>query len=422
LATVLFSFVADAARHFTCGNRRLVLNLWLLGCFPKRCRKAPSEEAYRQACAKLPVALVADAARASSRSARSDRDRLYEGMRVVLADGTKIIIPRTEETIEAYGLGSGSTGNAYYPQIHAGGFFDLATGTFADVNFDYGIPAERKMLLDHATANEELTLYVTDAGYNGMAHTYLTMETGNNLLMELKNCALAKRFRRSKKRSMVVEITLTRDHLANYPDQAHLRGTTFKVRLVRTKGTTKLRSKILLTSLVDEKRYRWLDLARLYLQRWRIELAFRHLKMSIRIEHIRKCALHRIRQSLWGAIIFYNLSAVIRSKLRLPRLFPEKEKIKVHCFEFILELAELFFLAAFRPRRGQMTEMKRRLRAMRHCWFLYEPWRVRPKICQFPSSVFTRCKSTERKAEFERCEAIRNDMRILGIKYGQIDP
>ena len=94
-------------------------------------------------------------------------------MRVRLTDGTKIIVPRTEETIAAYGLGSGRTGDAYYPQIHAGGFLDLATGTFADFNFDRGAPAERQMVLEDARRVGEPTLYVCDAGHNGMAHVYL---------------------------------------------------------------------------------------------------------------------------------------------------------------------------------------------------------------------------------------------------------
>ena len=341
-------------------------------------------------------------------------------MRVVLVDGTKIIIPRTEETIEAYGLGSGSTGDAYYPQIHAGGFFDLVTGTFADVNFNHGDPAERQIMLEDATSNQEETLYVGDAGYNGMAHVYLMTKTGHHLLMELKMGALAEQFRKTGKRSTIVEIKLTRSHLKNYSKD--LVGTTFKIRLIRTKGTSKLRSRILLTTLLDEKRFKWLDLAKMYLQRWRIELAFRHLKVTIRIEHIRKSTLHRIRQLLWGAIILYNLSAMIRNKLKYPTLFPEKEKVKLYCFEFIIQQSELFFLAATRCVNRDKEEITRRLKAMKNCWFLYEPWRVRPKICQFPASVFTRRKSTERKAEFEKCEAIKNDMKILGIQYGQIKP
>jgi IS4 transposase len=422
LKVVLFSLLADAGRHFTPGTGRLLQTLWLLRCFPQRRNGPPSEEAYRKACHKLPVELVREAAKQTHQCARSPDDELYEGLRVKLADGTKIIVPRTSETVRAYGLGSGSTGDAYYPQIHAVGLLDLATGTLADVNFDHGVPAERQVVLQDARQAPEPTLYVCDAGHNGMAHAYLFGLTGQHILMDLKMGELAERFRKNRKRSALVQITLNKAHLKNYPDCAQLVGTTFTVRLIRTYGTSKLRPRVLLTTLLDEKRYKWRDLARLYLQRWRIELAFRHLKMVLRLEHIRKERLERIHQLLWAAVMFYNLGGVIRNRLKCPQLFPPKARIKIHCFAFILELAEGFFLAVISPRRGQKTELRQRLRAMRNCWFLYEPWRVRPRICQFPASVFTRQKSTAKNAEYEKCEAIREDMHLLGIKYGQIEP
>ena len=127
-------------------------------------------------------------------------------------------------------------------------------------------------MLEHATSNQEATLYVGDAGYNGMAHVYLMTETGHHLLMQLKMGDLAEQFRKTRKRSAIIEISLTRSHLKNYSKD--LVGTTFKIRLIRTKGTSKLRSKILLTTLLDEKRFKWLDLAKMYLQRWRIEYIF----------------------------------------------------------------------------------------------------------------------------------------------------
>ncbi len=144
--------------------------------------------------------------------------------------------------------------------------------------------------------------------------------TGHHMLMELKMGKLAEDFRKSRKRSAIIEVTLTR---------------------------------VLITTLLDEKLYKWFDLARLYLQRWRIELAFRYLKSQVRIEHIKKTSLLRIRQFLWAAIIFYNLTASIRNNLKRPKLFPEKEKIKIFCFSFILDMSKHFLSAAIFPTRGR---------------------------------------------------------------------
>ena len=218
---------------------------------------------------------------------------------------------------------------------------------------------------------------------------------------------------------MSVEM-LKRKRLKCLEQLIRLEGTCFRVRLIRTRGTSKLPAKILVTTLLDEQKYDWRKLAMLYLQRWNIELAFRHLKSKLRIEHIQKRSLHRIRQLLLAAIVYFNLSAIIRNTAGSLQLFPRKKNIKVLCFSFVLELADSFIRAAMKAWHGMITQLRQLLHAIRNCWFLYDPWRIRPKICQFPPSVFTRRKSTQIKQEIAKCKAVRDDLIQLGIKYGQI--
>ncbi|WP_168433253.1 hypothetical protein [Pontiella sulfatireligans] len=73
-----------------------------------------------------------------------------------------------------------------------------------------------------------------------MAFIAISMDKNHELLMPLKNCALAKKFLKAKKRSAVIGIKLSKIHLANYPGHHHLLGTCIKVRLIRTRGTSKL--------------------------------------------------------------------------------------------------------------------------------------------------------------------------------------
>jgi len=88
-------------------------------------------------------------------------------------------------------------------------------------------------VLEHAGRTAEPTLYVCDAGHNGMAHVCLLARTGQHLLMELKMGDLAEQFRASRQRSRLLRITLTAVHLKNYPQHAHLGETAFTVRLIR---------------------------------------------------------------------------------------------------------------------------------------------------------------------------------------------
>ena len=76
---------------------------------------------------------------------------------------------------------------------------------------------------------------------------------------------------------------------------------------------------------------------------------------------------------LLAAFILCHLGTIIRNRTRQLDLFPRKRGIRLPCFEFVLELADLFILAAVRPRHGQKKEMRRRLKAIRSCCFLYDP-------------------------------------------------
>ena len=102
----------------------------------------PDAGGYVKACMVAPADMGLRAAHAAHVVARAQErtSRLWRRFRVVITDGTKIIIPRTEETIAAYGLPCGRTGNAYYPQIHAVGFFDLAARTFSAADLSSGKP------------------------------------------------------------------------------------------------------------------------------------------------------------------------------------------------------------------------------------------------------------------------------------------
>jgi hypothetical protein len=83
---------------------------------------------------------------------------------------------------------------------------------------------------------------------------------------------------------------------------------TFRARAIRyqRKG---YQPQILLTSLVDDKRYPADELCALYHERWEIELGFGELKTDMleRLETIRSKSPRAVAQEIWGLLIAYNL-------------------------------------------------------------------------------------------------------------------
>ncbi|WP_222846209.1 transposase [Pontiella sulfatireligans] len=404
----------DAQQGFGCGVARLIAKLFELGIVRERDGMLPAREANDEACAKLPADIVRQLHVHSHRNEYGTNGRTFHGLKVLIPDGTKVSFADTQPTRDKYGAGQG-----HYVQSQALGFYELSTGTFEDFRFEHCNTPERAIAIGHMGSNATRSLYMADAGYNGMAFIAISMDKNHELLMPLKNCALAKKFLKAKKRSAVIGIKLSKIHLANYPGHHHLLGTCIKVRLIRTRGTSKLRSQVLITTLIDEVVFGWREVTKLYLQRYCVELAFRHLKTRIGIERIRKRKLLRIEQLLFAAIVLFNLSAALRNRIRRPSLLPEKAGIKLHCFTLCIELVHTFLQAALGPRRGIRKKMDSSLRAIRGCWFIYKPWRAEPRICRTPPSEFSVQKGAEMLTEVETAKFLSVEYEILAQQYGQ---
>ncbi|MEA2013152.1 MAG: IS4 family transposase [Verrucomicrobiota bacterium] len=335
----ILSFLLNGSYGFSLGISHLISKMFVLEVWTN-INKIPSAKGYNKACDKIPSQAIAELVNISYKLESRSNEELFHGLKVTVVDGTHINVQRTEETIETFGLGSGTTGDAHYPQTQTVGFYNLSTGTFEEVISKYINTPERKIMQDHAKKNEIPTLYLADAGYNGMAHIAMIKTLfEQDILMQLKmGTAFAKKFLASKKRSQIFEIKLTKVHLRNYSELSRLQGTMLKIRLIRTRGTTKLRSQLLITTLIDEKQFPWEELALLYLQRYKVELAFRHLKSSIGIEKIKKQKILRIEQLLQAGVLLFNISVILRNVVKQNSLLPKKKGIKVYCPAVLGEL------------------------------------------------------------------------------------
>lgn len=394
----------------------MVAKLYASNAFPETLSMPPTARGYRDACMKLPSPVVEQLQKQIHEQEYASVGKTFRDLKVIIVDGTKVSIPATDDTREKYGMGYG-----HYAQCQAIGFYELSTGTFEHFDFAQTDLSERSFAYDHMLANAVKTLYLGDAGYNGMAFVGATLEAKHHILMPLKVNALKEQFRKTKRRSMIYEIKLTKVHLKNYPELQHLVGETIKVRLVRAYGTSRMKAQILITTLLDSKDYPWQELAKLYRQRYTIELAFRHLKQKIRIESIRKRALNRIEQLLHAAIALYNLSAVIRNRTCPPSILPKKTGVRMVCFSYCIEAVDAFALTAVRILHGAKTALARQLKAIRHCTFIYLPWRAAPRICHTPPSKFTVQKGAEDHAEVTKAQFLTIELHILRQKYEAVE-
>lgn len=422
LPVMILSFIIKGQQGFACGDRKILSILFFNNYFHKKTKEVPDVKAYQQACDKLPYEIIENFVEKSHQLEFSECGEKYHDMKILVPDGTLCIVPRTPETVNKFGLASGSAGDGYYPQARCVGFYELSTGTFENFRFEHYKTPERMFMLDHAKNNTTYSLYMGDAGYKGIGlSAIINYCFGHNTLIRSKELSdLERKFRKSKKRSAIYEITITGVHLKNYPEYAHLKGKVIKIRMIRTRGTTRLRSMILVTTLLDEKEFKWEELSKLYLQRYKVELALRHLKSKINIEKIKKIKWNRIMQLLNSAVLLFNLSAMLRNVIKRPSIMPENKGTKVYCLELCTDFISMLFAGVIKTDEGIQSILKLCLKSIRACYSIFRPWRVCPRICQFPSSVFTRQKTSVENAEFQKVIFLKPEYEILGNEYGML--
>ena len=94
--------------------------------------------------------------------------------------------PAMRKTIEKYGEGQG-----HYVQSQALGFFELSSGSFEDFVFENDRVPERSIMRRHMDSNTAKTLYVCDAGYNGMAFIAISEENEGLCFYSLVSCGFS---------------------------------------------------------------------------------------------------------------------------------------------------------------------------------------------------------------------------------------
>jgi hypothetical protein len=156
------------------------------------------------------------------------------------------------------------------------------------------------------------------------------------------------------------------------------------------------------------------------LQRYKVELAIRHLKSKICIEKIKKIKLSRIMQLLHSAVLLFNMSAMLRNVVKRPSLMPERKGAKVYCLELCSDFIDLVFVSTINPGDEMEDLLNRCVKAIASCYSINKPWRTCPRICQFPSSVFTRQKTSAKNEEHQKVKFLKPEYEILGNEYGML--
>ena len=252
---------------------------------------------------------------------RIEAHHLWYGLRLKAIDGTSVKLLDSDANQEAYPQPSGQKPGCGYPVMGVTGVLDLATGRIeAHALGGYRDHDARGLykLCGHFGKND---LLIADRAYSSYELIALLLAGGTHSVMRLHQKREGKldwrRGRRLDPDSRLVVWTkppvpgdcgITREQWEALPD-------TMDVRIVRTRATDRDgRPKWLYvaTTLTDAEAYPSEEVALLYAERWKIEVKFRDIKTTMKMEMLRTKSPEMARKTVRMMVIAYNLVKAIQ--------------------------------------------------------------------------------------------------------------
>lgn len=244
---------------------------------------------------------------ASTWAHASARTHDWRGLAIYGADGTTIRVPDSRENREHFG-GQATRWNSTsgYPLVRMVTVMALRSHILAGARFGPHATSEGALAAELWPLIPDHSLTLVDRGFLS-ARTLIGLERGGNQRHWLTRARSDLAFTR-------IERFATGDELIelNVSSEARRRDAsmpaTWRMRAIRYKRRG-FQPQLLLTSLLDPKRYPAAEVIALYHERWEIELGYNEVKrvMLAREETTRSKSPRGVAQELWGLALAYNL-------------------------------------------------------------------------------------------------------------------
>jgi hypothetical protein len=232
--------------------------------------------------------------------------------RVFATDGSSAQAPDTPDNRRCWGLPPHVKPGCGFPVVPFVGFFSLLTGSLVRLVIGKKGTHERRMFRAGSGFLCTDDVCVGDRGFCSYADIALLQRRGVHTVFRLFN--RESDFRKGKRLGR-------NDHLITWTKPvARPRGmskrefrrlpTQLTVREIRVHAQQKgCRSQeiIIVTSLLDPAAYKKDEVAALYLQRWEIELDFRHIKTTLGMEMVSTKKAVMVRKEIMTYMIAYNM-------------------------------------------------------------------------------------------------------------------
>jgi len=280
---------------------------------------------------------------------RSADAHRWQGLALYAVDGTTLRVADSVENREHFGgqesrrhLGRPDEQHSGYPLLRLVVVMAVRSHLISAAEFGPYVVDERRYAESLWSNVPDDSLVLIDRNYLQANVLVPLVSTGKNRHWITRGKANTKftKVRRLGRGDELVTFTVSREARKKDPTLPK----EFSARAIRyqRKG---YKPQLLLTSLLDERRYPADEVRALYHERWEVELGFGEIKTDMleRLETIRSKTPSAVAQEMWGLLIAYNLV-----RLEIERVASELEvpPIRVSFLATLREVVEQWHFAA----------------------------------------------------------------------------
>jgi len=273
--------------------------------------------AYCRARAKLPEVVIRRLAVQVGQKLQEQipADWLWHGRHVKLADGTTLTMPDTPANQAAYPQNTAQRPGLGFPIVRMVVLLSLATGLLCDMAlgpYAGKETGESALLRELWEALKPGDILLADRLYCSYCLLALAMQRNVDCVVRLHQKRRAD-FRRGLCIAQGDHVVvwqrpqrpewMDEETYATIPPTLSLREILVEVH----EPGFRVEKLVVVTNLLDAKRYPAEDVAQLYHYRWNAELDIRALKQSLAMDHLRCQSPEMVRKEIWTAWLGYNL-------------------------------------------------------------------------------------------------------------------
>lgn len=274
--------------------------------------------AYCRARQRLPTEMVSTLTRETGAllCAQARRGWRWRGRTVKLVDGTSISMPDTPDNQARYPQPSTQSQGVGFPLARLVGVICLSTGAVVDAAmgpFEGKGHSEMDLFRELLDAFDAGDVMLADALYCSYWLVATLQAGGVDVLFEQHGTRITD-FRRGQRLGVRDHIVswhkpqrprwMTREHYDTFPDELTVR-------------EAEVDGRVLVSTMRDPRKVSKTELAKLYVQRWHVELDFRNIKTTLGMEVLRCLTPQMVEKELWVNLLAYNLIRLLMAQAAL---------------------------------------------------------------------------------------------------------